>query len=120
MLSRLWHPALRCSFCTRQKIDLNHRSSGDNDSSNPHPQAETQRWTFNSSCMSPPAEPANSADHTPKIGYGAGTAWFKRKDPGFNRELVEATKIAIELGYRHLDGAEGPLPNGSITIAVLE
>ncbi|KAL4996144.1 NADP-dependent oxidoreductase domain-containing protein [Aspergillus recurvatus] len=43
----------------------------------------------------------------PVIGYGTGTAWFKRKgDTSVNRELVESIKTAIRLGYHHLDGAE--------------
>ncbi|KAJ0423819.1 NADP-dependent oxidoreductase domain-containing protein [Aspergillus carlsbadensis] len=43
----------------------------------------------------------------PVIGYGTGTAWFKRKgDNDVNRELVESIKSAIKLGYHHLDGAE--------------
>jgi diketogulonate reductase-like aldo/keto reductase len=43
----------------------------------------------------------------PMIGYGTGTAWYK-SDPNAseNRELVEAIKTAIKMGYMHLDGAE--------------
>jgi diketogulonate reductase-like aldo/keto reductase len=41
------------------------------------------------------------------VGYGTGTAWFKKKgDTSVNRELVESIKTAIRLGYHHLDGAE--------------
>lgn len=41
------------------------------------------------------------------MGYGTGTAWFKRgEDTTVNRELVESIKTAINLGYYHLDGAE--------------
>ena len=47
-----------------------------------------------------------------KIGYGAGTAWMKRKDDGnLDRTLIEAVKMAIELGYKRLDGAECPAFN---------
>ena len=43
-----------------------------------------------------------------QLGYGTGTAWFKRSgDQSIDRELVESVKKAIALGYRHLDGAEG-------------
>ncbi|KAL2863599.1 aldo/keto reductase [Aspergillus lucknowensis] len=43
----------------------------------------------------------------PAIGYGTGTAWFKRNgNADVNRELVESIKAAIKLGYHHLDGAE--------------
>ena len=42
-----------------------------------------------------------------QLAYGTGTAWYKTSnDAGLNRSLVEATKTAIRLGYRHLDGAE--------------
>lgn len=43
----------------------------------------------------------------PKLGYGTGTAWFKASDDGkTDRKLVDAIKIAIKMGYYHLDGAE--------------
>ncbi|KAI9368634.1 NADP-dependent oxidoreductase domain-containing protein [Aspergillus egyptiacus] len=43
----------------------------------------------------------------PVMGYGTGTAWYKKKgDTSINRELVESIKTAIKLGYNHLDGAE--------------
>ncbi|KAL3433156.1 NADP-dependent oxidoreductase domain-containing protein [Aspergillus tetrazonus] len=43
----------------------------------------------------------------PVIGYGTGTAWFKKKgDTSINRDLVESIKTAIRLGYHHLDSAE--------------
>ncbi|KAL3466601.1 NADP-dependent oxidoreductase domain-containing protein [Aspergillus heterothallicus] len=43
----------------------------------------------------------------PVIGYGTGTAWYKKYgDNDVNRELVESIKSAINLGYHHLDGAE--------------
>ncbi|KAE8381845.1 NADP-dependent oxidoreductase domain-containing protein [Aspergillus bertholletiae] len=48
-------------------------------------------------------------DHVsiPILGYGTGTAWFKKTaDDSINRELVESIKTAVRLGYRHLDGAE--------------
>ncbi len=43
----------------------------------------------------------------PTIGYGTGTAWYKRdKDAPLNRDLVESIKKAISLGYTHIDAAE--------------
>ncbi|KAJ9484502.1 hypothetical protein VN97_g8881 [Penicillium thymicola] len=48
----------------------------------------------------------NDGISIPIVGYGTGTAWFKRSDTGINRELVESIKAATKLGYRHLDGAE--------------
>lgn len=42
-----------------------------------------------------------------QIGYGTGTAWFKHENsPAVDRDLVEAAKTAVKLGYNHLDGAE--------------
>ena len=36
-----------------------------------------------------------------------GTAWYKANDDGsIDRKTVDATKLAIKLGYYHLDGAE--------------
>lgn len=43
----------------------------------------------------------------PALGYGTGTAWFKRDDnTATDKELVKSVKTAIKLGYIHLDGAE--------------
>ena len=43
----------------------------------------------------------------PVLGYGTGTAWFKKDaNSPLDKNLVEATKKAIENGYMHLDGAE--------------
>ncbi len=41
-----------------------------------------------------------------QLGYGTGTAWYKKTDSDINRELVDAAKTAVKLGYHHLDGAE--------------
>lgn len=41
-----------------------------------------------------------------QLGYGTGTAWYKTTDSDINRELVDAAKTAVKLGYHHLDGAE--------------
>ena len=43
----------------------------------------------------------------PVLGYGTGTAWYKKDVSGpLDETLVEAMKKAIEAGYMHLDGAE--------------
>jgi diketogulonate reductase-like aldo/keto reductase len=42
----------------------------------------------------------------PPIGYGIGTAWFKKEEGDINRDLVEAIKTSIDVGYRHFDNAE--------------
>ncbi|CCG82172.1 putative Ketoreductase [Taphrina deformans PYCC 5710] len=41
-----------------------------------------------------------------RVAYGIGTAWYKAKPGAINRDLVEALKSAVRVGYRHLDNAE--------------
>ncbi|KAJ5693319.1 hypothetical protein N7462_002742 [Penicillium macrosclerotiorum] len=49
----------------------------------------------------------NDGTEIPVIGYGFGTAWFKKQgDTTINSDLVESAKNAVKLGYQHLDGAE--------------
>lgn len=49
----------------------------------------------------------NDGKEIPVLAYGLGTARYK-SDPSapLDTELVELTKQAIQIGYRHLDGAE--------------
>lgn len=49
----------------------------------------------------------NDGNEIPVLAYGLGTARFK-DDPNspLDPELVELTKKAVQIGYRHLDGAE--------------
>ncbi|KAF7590931.1 hypothetical protein BBP40_002237 [Aspergillus hancockii] len=56
----------------------------------------------------------------PILGYGTGTAWYKSGDDSVNRELVEAIKTAIRLGYRHLDGAEVYGTEAELGVAIKE
>lgn len=43
----------------------------------------------------------------PMLGYGSGTAWFKKSgDSAQDQALVEAVKTALKVGYIHLDTAE--------------
>ncbi|KAI9886082.1 MAG: hypothetical protein M1823_002100 [Watsoniomyces obsoletus] len=51
----------------------------------------------------------NDGHSIPLLAYGTGTKWFKGSksgEPSIDRTLVDSVKQAIELGYRHLDGAE--------------
>ncbi|CAM1503916.1 Fc.00g015070.m01.CDS01 [Cosmosporella sp. VM-42] len=49
----------------------------------------------------------NDGNEIPLLAYGLGTARSKKRgDTSLDEELVELTKKAIEIGYRHLDGAE--------------
>ncbi|KAK7222936.1 hypothetical protein V2G26_010939 [Clonostachys chloroleuca] len=45
-------------------------------------------------------------DKLPVLGYGTGTVWMKSEGDDVDRATVEAIKEAIDLGYRHLDGAQ--------------
>jgi diketogulonate reductase-like aldo/keto reductase len=44
----------------------------------------------------------------PMLGYGTGTAWFKKGENTNKKDdaLVEAIGTAIKVGFTHLDGAE--------------
>jgi len=54
------------------------------------------------------------------IGYGTGTAWFKRGTSQLDESLIEALKLAIELGYHHLDGAEVYGTEGELGAAIAQ
>jgi len=55
------------------------------------------------------------------LGYGTGTAWFKRGDESqIDRSLVESVKTAIGLGYYHLDGAEVYKTEPELGLAIKE
>lgn len=57
----------------------------------------------------------------PILAYGTGTAWYKSSgDNSINRDLVEAIKTAIRLGYRHLDGAEVYGTEAELGVAIKE
>lgn len=57
-----------------------------------------------------------------QLGYGTGTAWFKRGDgpDEVDRNLIESAKTAIKLGYHHLDGAEVYGTEPELGIAIKE
>lgn len=42
----------------------------------------------------------------PAIAYGMGTKWEKRGEPGLNDNLIKNLQFAIDVGFRHFDGAE--------------
>jgi diketogulonate reductase-like aldo/keto reductase len=60
----------------------------------------------------------NDGNAIPMLGYGTGTAWSKKGDESkTDQAIVDAVKIAIKLGYTHLDGAESKImawPCGSL------
>lgn len=56
----------------------------------------------------------------PAIGYGTGTAWYKKEGDAINNELVESIKSAIAQGYTHLDAAEVYGTEQEVGIAIKE
>lgn len=49
----------------------------------------------------------NDGTQIPMLGYGTGTAWYKTgEESKHDQAIVDAVKLAIKLGYTHLDGAE--------------
>ncbi|KAL8875763.1 MAG: hypothetical protein Q9198_005923, partial [Flavoplaca austrocitrina] len=51
----------------------------------------------------------------------AGTAWYKSDSGGaLDRNLIDATKMALKLGYYHLDGAEVYNTEAEVGIAIKE
>ncbi|KAG5915876.1 hypothetical protein E4U42_007885 [Claviceps africana] len=53
----------------------------------------------------PPLLKLNDGNEIPVLGYGLGTANYK-SDSGFDQGIVDVTKQAADVGFRHLDGAE--------------
>ncbi|KAM7209526.1 alpha-keto ester reductase [Naviculisporaceae sp. PSN 640] len=54
-----------------------------------------------------PSFKLNDGNEIPSLGYGLGTANFKRKNaPPFDQTIVNNTLTALSVGYHHLDGAE--------------
>jgi diketogulonate reductase-like aldo/keto reductase len=49
----------------------------------------------------------NDGNSMPMLGYGTGTAWYKKGDESkIDQAAIDGVKAAINLGYTHLDGAE--------------
>ncbi|KAJ5833149.1 hypothetical protein N7474_001460 [Penicillium riverlandense] len=68
-----------------------------------------------------PAVKINSGAAMPILGYGSGTAWYKKSgDTKINRDLVESIKTAVKLGYYHLDGAEVYKTEEELGLAIKE
>ncbi|KAI9092372.1 NADP-dependent oxidoreductase domain-containing protein [Phlyctochytrium arcticum] len=60
----------------------------------------------------------------PVLGFGTGTAWFKRGDNAatttVNRALVDSLKSALKAGFTHLDTAEAYGTEEELGIAIKE
>lgn len=52
-----------------------------------------------------PSLELNDGNHIPLLAFGVGTSQSRSGD-GINKKLVELIKKAIDIGFRHLDGAE--------------
>lgn len=54
-----------------------------------------------------PSLTLNDGTSIPMLGYGTGTAWYKTGDESqLDQTCIDSAKMAIGLGYHHLDGAE--------------
>lgn len=53
-----------------------------------------------------PSLKLNDGASIPMLGYGVGTAWGKKDESKIDQAIVDAVKMAIGLGYYHLDGAQ--------------
>ncbi|PWY90934.1 ketoreductase [Aspergillus heteromorphus CBS 117.55] len=54
-----------------------------------------------------PSIPLNNGTSIPILAYGTAHGRKKPSRTSFSREIVETFKLAIQLGYRHFDCAEG-------------
>ena len=63
----------------------------------------------------------NDGTTIPMLGFGVGTALYKAEEPSKpDREVVEAVKRALKLGYNHLDAAENYNTEKETGIAIKE
>ena len=53
----------------------------------------------------------NDGTSIPMLGYGIGTAWFKTgEESKIDQAAIDAIKLAIQLGFTHIDCAESMDP----------
>jgi hypothetical protein len=54
-----------------------------------------------------PSLKLNDGTSMPMLAYGTGTAWYKTgEESTIDQGVIDGVKMAIKLGYTHLDGAE--------------
>lgn len=52
----------------------------------------------------------NDGNSIPMLSYGTGTAWYKTgEESKTDQAVIDAVKLALKLGYTHLDGAESAI-----------
>eukprot|EP01117_Protostelium_nocturnum_P015465 TRINITY_DN6005_c1_g1_i1.p1 TRINITY_DN6005_c1_g1~~TRINITY_DN6005_c1_g1_i1.p1 ORF type:complete len:288 (-),score=108.89 TRINITY_DN6005_c1_g1_i1:68-931(-) len=56
----------------------------------------------------------------PSLGFGCGTAWYKKEYGDIDKNLVKSIKTALKVGFRHIDAAEGYKTEPEIAIAIKE
>jgi hypothetical protein len=54
-------------------------------------------------------EQSDSLSNSRQLGYGLGTAHAKKDgNAPLDKELIKTVVMAIQAGFGHLDGAQGP------------
>ncbi|KAL2890353.1 NAD/NADP-dependent indole-3-acetaldehyde reductase [Ceratocystis lukuohia] len=56
--------------------------------------------------MSLPTVTLSSGHKVPALAYGLGTKWFKTTPGQLDQKTMDGVRLALKLGYRHLDGAQ--------------
>ncbi|KAF2243220.1 aldo-keto reductase family 1 member C13 [Trematosphaeria pertusa] len=68
-----------------------------------------------------PSLKLNDGASMPMLGYGTGTAWYKSgEESKIDQGVIDGVKMAIKLGYTHLDGAEMYKTEPELGIAIKE
>ncbi|KAF2454480.1 aldo-keto reductase family 1 member C13 [Lineolata rhizophorae] len=67
-----------------------------------------------------PSLKLNDGHSIPMLGFGTGTAWYKRSEGGLDRDLIDAIKTSLKLGYYHQDCAEVYCTEQEVGIAIKE
>ncbi|OAL01719.1 2,5-diketo-D-gluconate reductase-like protein A [Phaeosphaeriaceae sp. SRC1lsM3a] len=63
----------------------------------------------------------NDGNSMPMLGYGTGTAWYKKgEESKYEQGVVDGVKSAIKVGFTHLDGAEMYKTESELGIGIKE
>ena len=112
-----------CTCCSTFKFLLlslfhsSHLPSVQFEVSPPPHQDHQQTATMSGLDLTIPKLKLNDGNSIPMLGYGTGTAWYKTgEESKTDQAVVDAVKLAIKLGYTHLDGAESMFHTISVTL----